>query len=127
MGGWSDRRRGAPRLPMWDGGGYCRRWRWLTRYLYLSALLLSWASVVWLDRRLATGVTGRRLVRAILVTLPLFLCFDLVGASRGWFHSNPHLNSVIFPPGIPLEEPILLAFLTMISIALWRGAGRLFR
>jgi len=88
------------------------------RFIYMIALILSWAGVVFINHQLRTGVLGGRLVRAVLVTVPLFLVFDAVGASRGWFASNPHLNSVIFPPGIPLEEPILLGFLVLISITI---------
>jgi hypothetical protein len=95
------------------------------RFLYLLALLVSWAGVLTLDRRLGLGVAGRRLLRAIAVTVPLFLGFDAAGALLGWFHSNPALNTVIFPPGIPLEEPILLGFLTLISVAIWKGVRRL--
>ncbi|MDA8331314.1 MAG: hypothetical protein M0027_08945 [Candidatus Dormibacteraeota bacterium] len=98
----------------------------MIRFLYLVALIMSWAGVAFFNHRLRTQVLGWRLLRAIAVTVPLFLVFDAVGASRGWFRSNPHLNSVIFPPGIPLEEPILLGFLVLISVTIrWavRRAG----
>ncbi len=94
------------------------------RFIYLTALILSWSGVIFLARRAGSEVVGRRLLRALLVTVPLFLVFDAAGAARGWFRSNPHLNSVIFPPGIPLEEPILLGFLTLISVAIWQGVRR---
>jgi lycopene cyclase domain-containing protein len=94
------------------------------QFLYLLGLLFSWAGVLFLDRRLHTRVAGRRLLRALLVTVPLFLGFDAAGAARGWFHSNPRLNVLIFPPGIPLEEPILLGFLTLLSVVIWKGVQR---
>lgn len=99
----------------------------MTRYLYLLTILLSIAGVLGLDRRFETGILGQRLARTILVTVPIFLAFDLLGAARGWFWSDPHLNALIVRPGIPLEEPILLAFLTLVSVSLWTGARRLTR
>jgi lycopene cyclase domain-containing protein len=96
----------------------------MTQYLYLTFILVSLAGVLLLNARLGTGIIGTRLLRSGIVTVGLFLCFDLVGAARGWFTSAPHLNSVIFSPGIPLEEPILLFFLTLVSISLWWAARR---
>ncbi len=98
-----------------------------TRPLYLVAILVSVAGVLALNWIFRTGVLSRRLIWTISLTVPLFLIFDIVGASRGWFSSNPHLNVLIVPPGIPLEEPILLAFLTLVSISLWQGARRMLR
>ncbi|HEX4212674.1 MAG TPA: lycopene cyclase domain-containing protein [Candidatus Dormibacteraeota bacterium] len=99
----------------------------MIRFAYLAALLIAWAGVLILDGRLRLGVTGGRLVRCILVTVPLFLVFDGVGTARGWFASNPRLNSLIVPPGIPLEEPVLLAFLCLLSVVLRRVARRAHR
>jgi lycopene cyclase domain-containing protein len=90
------------------------------RFAYLAALAVSWAGVLVLDRRLRLGVAGPRLVRAVALTVPPLLVFDAVGAARGWFASSPDLNSVIVAPGIPIEEPVLLAFLTLLSVVLWR-------
>lgn len=94
----------------------------LQRFPYLGAIVASLAGVLALDARLGTGVRGRRLTRTIGVTVPVFLAFDAVGAARGWFFSNPERNSVIVPPGIPLEEPLLLGFLTLVSVVVHRGA-----
>lgn len=99
----------------------------MLRFAYLVALLLGWGGTLLLDRRLRLGAAGWRLARAIAVTVPIFLAFDAVGAGRGWFASSPRLNSVIVPPGIPLEEPVLLGFLCLVSIVLWRLSGRLLR
>jgi lycopene cyclase domain-containing protein len=94
----------------------------LRRFAYLGAIAASFAAVLALDERLGTGARGPRLTRATGVTVPVFLAFDAVGAARGWFYSNPDRNSVIVPPGIPLEEPLLLAFLTLVSVVIHRGA-----
>ena len=90
------------------------------RYLYLAALLLSWGGVVWLGLRMRLGLEAGRLLRAVLVTLPLFLAFDAAGVARGWFQSSPRYNVVFFPPGMPLEEPVLLGFLVLLSVSLYQ-------
>jgi lycopene cyclase domain-containing protein len=92
----------------------------MIRYAYLAALLAGWVGMLVLDRRLHLGAAGRRLARAVGITVPLFLAFDGIGAARGWFASDPRLNSIIVPPGIPIEEPVLLAFLCLLSVVLWR-------
>jgi hypothetical protein len=96
----------------------------MTRYLYLAAITSSTAGVLFLGRRLRLGASGPRLLRAIAVTVPVFLAIDALGVARGWFRSDPHLNVAILPPGISVEEPFLLTFLVLVSIALWRGASR---
>lgn len=110
------RRNGAGGVAVAPGGAR------LCRFAYLGAIAASFAGVLALDARLGTGVRGRRLTRAIGVTVPVFLAFDAVGAARGWFYSNPERNSAIVPPGIPLEEPLLLGFLTLVSVVVHRGA-----
>ena len=95
--------------------------------LYLGAILLSAAGVLFLNIQFRTGVVSRQLVRTVLITVPIFLVFDLIGSARGWFYSNPHLNLLILSPGIPIEEPVLLAFLTLVSVSLLQGARRVMR
>jgi lycopene cyclase domain-containing protein len=97
----------------------------MTRFLYLAAILVSFLGVLTFDYRFQLWLPARRLLAVVALTVPLFLCFDLLGAARGWFASNPHLNSLIVPPGIPLEEPLLLAFLTVLSVSLYRTVARM--
>ena len=96
----------------------------LARFVYLSAIALSASGVALAARRLRLDVCGHRLLRAAAITVPVFLLLDAAGAARGWFRSNPDLNVAIVPPGISLEEPLLLSFLVLLSIVLWRAAGR---
>lgn len=96
----------------------------MTRYVYLAAILVSAAGVLVLDRRFRLGVVGPRLACAAAITVPVFLAIDATGAARAWFTSDPRLSVAIFPPGISFEEPFLLSFLVVLSIVLWRGAGR---
>lgn len=95
-----------------------------TRFVYLSAIALSATGVALAACRLRLDVAAHRLLRAAAVTVPVFLVLDAIGAARGWFRSNPELNVAILPPGISLEEPLLLSFLVLLSVVLWRIAGR---
>ena len=92
--------------------------------LYLAAILGALAGVALLDRRLRLGRWSRPTLVAIVVVEVVFLAFDLLGASRGWFASNTDWVIASWPPGIPPEEPLLLAFITVWAIALFRLAGR---
>jgi lycopene cyclase domain-containing protein len=97
--------------------------------LYLLTLLGSIAGVALLDVRVGARVTAarstrRRLALTIAVVLVIFLAFDLVGAARGWFASDPDLVVLLVPPGIPLEEPILLGFLAFLTVALYAALRR---
>ncbi len=96
----------------------------MERYAYLVLLLLGWSGVLVLSWRLRLRVFGWPLARTIAITVPLFLIFDLAGAARGWFASSPRFNSVIVPPGVPIEEPVLLGFLCLLSVVLWRLFSR---
>jgi lycopene cyclase domain-containing protein len=89
----------------------------MLRVLYLITILASAAGVLVLDRRWLGCITPRRVLRTVAVTVPLFLAFDVLGAARGWFASDPRLNLLIIPPGVPVEEPLLLAFITLVSIS----------
>jgi len=90
----------------------------MIRVLYLTAILVSFTGVLALDRRWLRCIAPRRVLRTVAVTVPLFLAFDVLGAARDWFASDPRLNLLIIPPGIPVEEPLLLAFITLVSISL---------
>ena len=97
----------------------------MTRHIYMVAIIFSAAGILLLDRRMRLGVFGPRIVRAVALTVPVFLVIDAVGAARGWFSSDPRLSMAILPPGISFEEPFLLTFLVLLSVVLWRAAGRL--
>jgi hypothetical protein len=95
--------------------------------LYLAAICASLAGVTLLAHRFLPGVVGRRLARPVIAVLVTFLAFDLVGASRGWFASSLDWVVASVPPGIPPEEPLLLAFLALFSVVLFelfRKLGR---
>jgi hypothetical protein len=88
---------------------------------YLLVILASIAGVALLAHRLLPGVLRPRLVRPVLAVLVVFLAFDLVGASRGWFASSLDWVVADVPPGIPPEEPPLLSFLALFSVVLFES------
>jgi hypothetical protein len=92
--------------------------------LYLAVILVSLAGVSLLARRFMPGVMSRRLLAPVVAVLVVFLAFDAVGASRGWFASNLDWVIAYVPPGIPPEEPLLLGFLALFSIVLFEGFRR---
>jgi hypothetical protein len=57
----------------------------MIRYIYLAAIIFSAAGILLLDRRMKLGAFGPRLMRAVALTVPVFLVIDAVGAARGWF------------------------------------------
>jgi hypothetical protein len=91
---------------------------------YLAFILLSLAGVGVLARRFLPGVISRRLARPVVAVLVAFLAFDWIGASRGWFASSPDWVVASAAPGIPLEEPLLLAFLALLSVVLFEAIRR---
>jgi lycopene cyclase domain-containing protein len=97
---------------------------------YLLAILFSLAGMLVIDRTQRLGILGRRLLVAVVVVEVAFLLvFDVLGAGRGWFASNPDYVVAIVPPGIPPEEPLLLAFLAYFTLVVqglarrWLGEG----
>jgi hypothetical protein len=91
---------------------------------YLLVILVSLAGILVLAHRLLPGVVGMRLLRPIAAVLVAFLAFDLVGAARGWFASSTNWVVAYVPPGIPPEEPLLLAFLALFSVVLFEAFRR---
>lgn len=92
--------------------------------LYLAFILFSLFGVSLLAWRFLPGVLSVRLVRTIVVVLVVFLAFDWVGASRGWFASSLDWVVAYWSPGIPPEEPLLLAFLALFSVVLFEAFRR---
>ncbi len=92
--------------------------------LYLAAIVGAFAGVILLDRRLALGLWSVPTAIAIVVVEAAFLAFDVLGAGGGWFATEARWTLASWPPGIPLEEPLLLAFITTWAIALHRLAAR---
>jgi hypothetical protein len=92
--------------------------------LYLAAIVGSFVGVALLDRRLGLGVLSRPTLVAVVAVEVSFLAFDLLGAARGWFATDVAWVVAYWAPGIPPEEPLLLAFITVWAVTLYRLAGR---
>jgi hypothetical protein len=94
----------------------------MSHFAYLAYLLVTLAGMLavcaW------RGILNQRLLRAVLVTVPLFFLIDAVGVARGWFYTAPSLNVWILPGGVSLEEVINLVFLTILSVDLSLGFMR---
>lgn len=103
--------------------GTSRRYTRRVPGLYLLAILLAFVGAAMVDRRLRLGLWSRATAAAILVVEIAFLAFDAIGAAGGWFASNPTWVVAIVAPGIPPEEPFLLAFITVWALLLYRVAG----
>jgi len=91
----------------------------MSHFAYLAYLVIAVAAIVAETARM--GILDRRLLRSLLITVPFFFVFDLLGVARGWFYTDPSLNVWVLPGGVSLEEIINLAFLTVFSVALSRG------
>ena len=91
---------------------------------YLLVIIVSFVGVSLLAHRFLPGVVSQRLLRPIAAVLVAFLAFDLIGAGRGWFASNLDWVIAYVPPGIPPEEPLLLAFLALFSVVLFEAFRR---
>ena len=89
--------------------------------LYLLAIVLSFVGAALIDRGLRLGLWSRVTAVAIVVVEIAFLAFDLLGAARGWFATDTDWVIAYWPPGIPPEEPLLLAFLALFSVVLFES------
>jgi hypothetical protein len=88
----------------------------MSRFAYLAYLVVSVSGMLAMCAWM--GTLDRRMLRALLVTIPIFFVFDLVGVARGWFYTDPRLNVWILPGGVSVEEVINLGFLTVLSVVL---------
>jgi hypothetical protein len=94
----------------------------MSRFAYLAYLVIAVGAI--LAEGAWMGILDRRLVRSLLVTVPLFFVFDLLGVARGWFYTSPSLNIWVLPGGVSVEELVNLAFLTTFSVTLSLGFRR---
>jgi len=94
----------------------------MSHFAYLAYLVIAVGAMLAGTARL--GILDGRLLRSIVITVPFFFLFDLLGVARGWFYTDASLNIWVLPGGVSLEELINLAFLTMFSVALSVGVRR---
>lgn len=95
-------------------------------FAYLSALLVSLAGMVVLDRRF--GLFFWRAPRAAIVVLAagvaFFLTWDLVGITAGIFYRGEtvFMTGLQLAPELPVEEVLFLTFLCYLFMNALQGA-----
>ncbi len=97
-------------------------------YLYLIALLFSILGVGLLDwtHKVALFVDARATLLAVVVSVAVFLAWDLVGIANGIFFRGeaPHLSGILLAPELPLEELFFLILLSYNTLVVYRWAAR---
>lgn len=96
---------------------------------YLTALLISIGGVLLLDRRfgLAFWHDARRTTLTLLVGVIVFALWDVTAIGLGIFiHGNsPYSLPFTLVPHFPIEELFFLFLLCYCTLALYRGAQKL--
>jgi len=93
-------------------------------FLYLVTIAVSAGGTHALARRPRLTTTRAHAYPFITIMVTLFLLVDMAGIAGGWFYTPRALSSAMFPgvgpydTGLPLEEPLLLAFLAQFSLVL---------
>jgi lycopene cyclase domain-containing protein len=91
---------------------------------YLVTIVVSALGTHALARRLRLTMPMRHAYPFVVLMVTLFLLVDMAGIAGGWFYTPRALSSAMFPgegpynTGLPLEEPLLLAFLAQFSLVL---------
>ncbi|PZQ92054.1 MAG: lycopene cyclase domain-containing protein [Leifsonia xyli] len=87
---------------------------------YLGALLVSIAGMLVLDARyrLFLWRAPRAAALTLLVGVGLLLAVDLLAIALGVFRvgDSPALSGVMLAPHLPLEEPVFLVFLCLLTM-----------
>ena len=87
---------------------------------YLAALLVSIAGMLVLDwrYRLFLWRAPARAALTLAIGVALLLAVDLVAISLGVFRvgDSPLLSGVMLAPHLPLEEPLFLLFLCLLTM-----------
>ena len=93
-------------------------------FFYLVTIAVSALGTHALARRLRLTMPMRHAYPFVVLMVTLFLLVDMAGIAGGWFYTPRALSSAMFPgvgpydTGLPLEEPLLLAFLAQFSLVL---------
>ena len=93
-------------------------------WLYLSALLVSFSGMVVIDRRysLAFFKDSKRTFLTLLVSVGVFVVWDIAGIALGIFYSgnSPYTSRLYLGPEFPIEELVFLTFLTYFTLVMYR-------
>ena len=93
-------------------------------WLYLSALLVSFSGMAVIDRRysLAFFEDSKRTFLTVLVSVGVFVVWDIAGIALGIFYSgnSPYMSRLYLGPEFPIEELVFLTFLTYFTLVMYR-------
>ena len=93
--------------------------------LYLLGLVVGLLGLGFIDwqHRLALFVRPKLTIATVLISVSIYLLWDIVGISYGIFFSghSPFMLGQYILPNLPLEELFFLTLLTYLSLLLYRG------
>ena len=93
-------------------------------WLYLSALLVSFSGMAVIDRRysLAFFKDSKRTLLTVLVSVGVFVVWDIAGIVSGIFYSgnSPYMSRLYLGPEFPIEELVFLTFLSYFTLIMYR-------
>ena len=93
-------------------------------FLYLGALLCSFAGMITLDWRhkLALFCDIRRTLLTVGIGVAVFILWDIFGIALGIFFSgqSPYMSGLYLGPEFPVEELLFLTFLCYFTLVMYR-------
>src|ERR1044071_10103199 len=93
----------------------------MNKYYYLATLVIAFCGVLLADRHFKL-LTFKNRKRIIAAAVCFFLAWDIIGLALKVFATNQHWVSGLHfgTPNLPIEEVLFLAFLSYITLVLWR-------
>ena len=93
-------------------------------WLYLTCLIISFFGMAIIDRRynLAFFKDSKRTFLTLLVSVGVFVVWDIAGIALGIFYSghSPYMSGLYLGPEFPVEELVFLTFLTYFTLVVYR-------
>ena len=93
-------------------------------WLYLTCLIISFFGMAIIDRRysLAFFKDSKRTFLTLLVSVGVFVVWDIAGIALGIFYSghSPYMSRLYLGPEFPIEELVFLTFLTYFTLVVYR-------
>jgi len=94
------------------------------KYMYLTAILLSFAGILFIDYsyKLAFFYKAKQTALTIVCGLVLFLAWDGLGIWLGIFFEgqSSYVTGLMLAPHLPIEELFFLLFLCYFTLILYR-------
>lgn len=101
----------------------------MMQFGYLAALLVSIGCLMMIDRRfrLAWWADARATLATILLTVAIFIVWDLLGIGLGvfWHGGGAYSLPIRLLPEFPLEELFFLWLLSYVTLLLYTGGRKL--